>query len=189
MLEPVWHEIESTLRQLYSMPHNQIQLIGRGLSIETEIKRKIEEIRTGSIGIPQKETFAGAKVFLRVGGHANRLYSGEWWFDADQFNHLDQIFSRIYFNSANRKTAIRNMLREILALSREWNTIQEVWALELPAGEKLIGYSSIVAPQHLFASTPLTDKGNRLLAGRARQIYFPVKNPLWIKEYYQLGTA
>jgi hypothetical protein len=114
MLDPVWHEIESTLMQLYSLPHNQVQLRERGLSIENEVKKKIEEIRTGSIGAPQNEAFVGPKVFLRVGGPANRIYSGEWWFDADQFNHLDQIYSRIYFSSTDRKTAIRNMLREII---------------------------------------------------------------------------
>jgi hypothetical protein len=187
-MDPVWNEIESTLHQLYSLPHNQIHLRERGLSIENEVKKKLEEIRTGSVGIPQKEAFIGPKVFLRVGGSANRIYSGEWWFDADQINHLDQNYSRIYFNSADRKMAIRNMLREILALSREWNTIHEVWALELPAGEKLIGFFSIVAPQKLFATVPLSEKGNRLLAGRARQIYFPVKNPLWVREYHQLAA-
>lgn len=186
MIDPVWQEIEATLVRLYSLPHNQIQLRARGLLLDTEVKKKLDEIRTGSIGIPQKEEYVGPKVFLRVVGLTNRVYSGEWWFDADQFNHLDHIYSRIFFQSSDRKMAIRNILREILALQREWNSIEQVWALELPAGEKVIAFSSIVAPQKLFGSLPLTDRGNRMLVGRARQIYFPFKNPLWIKEYPHL---
>ncbi|UHD16104.1 hypothetical protein [Thiocapsa bogorovii] len=68
----------------------------------------------------------------------------------------------------------------------EWNSIEEVLALELPAGERLTGFSGAGAPQKLFGSIPLTAKGNRMLVGRVRQIFFPVKNPLWVKHFRNL---
>lgn len=52
--------------------------------------------------------------------------------------------------------------------------------------ERLTGYSGIGTPQRLFGSIPLTAKGNRLLVGRARQIFFPVKNPLCVKHFRDL---
>jgi hypothetical protein len=188
MVDPVMKEIESILLHLYSLPHNKIVLQKNGKTPELAVKEKLEEIRTGFLGTPEKKEFLGPKLFLRVVGPGNRVYSGEWWFDADQLNYLEQIYSRIYFNSADRNTVIQNILREILAISKNWpNTLQEVWLLELPASEKLLGFSGIVAPQRLFGNIPLTQKGNRMLVGRARQFYFPVKNPLWIKKYGELG--
>ena len=188
MVDPLWRDIQSTLLYLYSLPHNKIALQKDSKTPEGATKEKLDEIRTGFVGVPKKEEFIGPKLFLRLVGAANRVYSGEWWFDADQVDHLEQIYSRIYFNSADRKQAIRNILREILAISKNWpNTLEEVWALELPSSEKLAGFSGIVAPQKLFGNIPLTEKGNRMLVGRARQIYFPVKNPLWVKQHRHLG--
>jgi len=51
----------------------------------------------------------------------------------------------------------------------------------------LTGFSGIGTPQRFFAHLPLTDKGNRMLVGKTRQIFFPVKNPLWVKQYRNLG--
>lgn len=133
-----------------------------------------------------RQEFFGPKLFLRVVGPANRAYSGEWWFEANLLDGLEGAYSRVYFRSVDRKAAIRAMLRELLAVSTEWNAITEVWALKLPPGERLVGYSGRGAPQRLFGDMPLTDAGNRMLVGRARQIVFPVKNPLWVREHRQL---
>lgn len=84
--------------------------------------------------------------------------------------------------------ALKDMLRELLAVSTEWNTITEVWALALPAGEKISAYVGKSTPQKLFANLPLSAEGNRMLVGRAEQIFFPVKNPLWVKQYSQLHS-
>ena len=78
------------------------------------------------------------------------------------------------------------MLRELLAISVSWNAITEIWALELPSGQQLVGYTGRGAAQPLLAGQPLSAKGNRLLPGGVRQIYFPVKNPMWVKQYRQL---
>jgi hypothetical protein len=64
----------------------------------------------------------------------------------------------------------------------------EIWGLELPAGERLTGFSGIGTPQRLFGNLPLTEKDSRLLVGKARQISFPVKDPLWVREYRKLAS-
>lgn len=186
MHHPVWGTIETRLLQMLSLPHNAADLRRRNLTPEAAAASKVAEIRSGIAGVPQEETFTGPKLFLRVVGPGNRAYSGEWWFDADLQHGLEAAYSRIYFQTPDRKAAIRNMLRELLAVSTEWNAITEVWALELPAGQTLTGFSGPGTPQALLANLPLSAKGNRLLSGGPRQVFFPVKNPLWVKPYRQL---
>ena len=178
MSDIVWKTIELGLLQILSLPHNALDLKRQGNSVEVAVKRKLEELRSGLSGLPKEEEFPGPKLFLRVVGPHNRVYSGEWWFDADQHDHIAASYSRIYFRASDRKAAIRDMLRELLAISKEWNAMTEIWALELPAGQKLTGFSGIGTPQRLFGNLPLTEKGNRFLVGKARQVFFPVKNPL-----------
>jgi hypothetical protein len=183
----IWDEIRRTLIYLYSLPHNRFDSKGpKKTTPQQEAKEKIEEIKSGIASL-MREDFHGPGLFLRVTGPKNRAYSGEWWFDARIFDTLDLAYSRIYFHETDKKRVLRDMLREILAISVKWNEITEVWALELPPDETLRGYSGPGTPQKLFHDLPLTSEGNRMLVGKVRQIFFPVKNPLWVKHYQNLG--
>ena len=186
-MNSVWDEIEQTLVGLYSLPHNLNALKGESLTPQMQARRKLDEIKSGLVSVTRQD-FTGPRVFMRVVGPANRAYSGEWWFDAGVLDALDAAYSRIYFTSADKKRALRDMLRELLAISDEWNRIAEVWVLELPPGQTIRGYSGPGSPQKLFANLPLTAKGNRMLVGVARQVFFPVKNPLWIRQYQNLSA-
>lgn len=182
----VWDEIEQDLVALYSLPHNRFEL--RGLTPRTYAQQKIATIRSGIENVT-KQMFVGPRVFLRVIGPTTRnVYAGEWWFDASILDTLEKNYSRIYFSTPDRKRVIRDMLRELLAISTEWNQITEVWALELPAGQPLKGYTGAGRSQQLFAHLSPTATGNRMLVGRAMQVYFPVKNPLWVKQYQHLAS-
>jgi hypothetical protein len=149
----------------YALPHNALELRRPGSSPEQAAKKKLAEIRSGLSGVPKAEEYIGPKLFLRVIGPSNRVYAGEWWFDADLHDKVEAAYSRIYFHTADRKAALRDMLRELLAISKEWNAITEVWALELPAGQRLTGFAGIGTPQKLFDSLPLWVKQYRHLAG------------------------
>lgn len=186
-MKSVWDEIEQTLVDLNSLPHNRIQLQSRGQTPQDEAQKKLAEIRSGLVSVTP-ENFSGPKLFMRVTGPRNRAYSGEWWFDATLLDTLETTYSRIYFTAQNKKHALRDMLRELLAISNEWNRILEVWTLELPPGQVIRGYWGPGSPQKLFANLPLSDKSNRVLVGKARQIFFPVKNPLWVQHYQNLGS-
>lgn len=185
-MNSVWDEIEQTLVDLYSLPHNRTRLLSKHLTPQGEAKKKVDEIKSGLASVT-REDYSGPRLFLRVVGPANRVYSGEWWFDASLLDSLDAAYSRVYFATADKKRALRDMLREVLAISDEWNKIIEVWVLELPAGQVIRGYSGYGNRQKLFANLPLTADGNRMLVGRARQVFFPVKNPLWVKLYRDLA--
>ncbi len=186
-MDSTWQQIEESLITLYDLDHNRAALAGNGTTPRDEAKRKLQEIRSG-LSSASRESFVGPKLFLRVVGPGNRAYSGEWWFDAAVLDTLDAAHSRIFFSAADRKRALRDMLREALAVSSEWNPMTALWALELPPGQSLVGYSGPGTPQRLFANLPLTSEGNRMLAGRVRQIFFPVKNPLWVREYRDLSS-
>jgi hypothetical protein len=185
-MKSVWDEIEETLVGLYSLPHNRIQLQSRNQTPQAEAKKKVAEVRSGLTSVT-REDFSGPMLFLRVVGPVNRAYSGEWWFDARLLDTLETAYSRIYFTAQDRKRVLRDMLRELLAIAIEWNKISEIWVLELPIGEVIRGYWGLGSPQKLFANLPLSDKGNRMLLGKARQVFFPVKNPLWVKHYQNLA--
>lgn len=189
MSDPIWHDIETMLLRVWSMRHNEIFLATQGMTPQQKVALEISKIQSGIAGVPDEETLRGPMLVLRVvGGRSDRVYSGEWWFDGGVMDTLEHAYSRIFFSSSDKKSAIRAILRELLAISKEWNTIAEVFALALPSGEHLTAFSGPGKPQQLFANLPLTAEGNRLLEGKLRQHYIvPTWNPLWITKHRQLG--
>jgi len=183
----VWEQLEADCLEIYSLPHNALELRTRGKSPADAAREKVAEVKAGLGGTATQQAFTGPRLFMRVVGAGNRAYSGEWWFDADLFHRLDAAYARIYFSAADKKAAIRDVLRELLAITTEWNTMTEVWALALPPGERLVGYVGRGAPQRLFGNLPLSASTNRMLVGQAEQIFFPpVHSPLWVVKYGDL---
>ena len=72
--------------------------------------------------------------------HPTRPTPGQWWFDAAIFDSMENAYSRLYFQSAQKDQVISSMMQEVLAISTEWNTRAEVWVLELPTGQALTGF-------------------------------------------------
>lgn len=185
-MKSVIDEIEQVLMARNNQPHNKLFLQSqRGLTPEQATQETLANIRSGMVSVI-REDFLGPRLFLRVVNGNRGIYTGEWWFDSAIFDNLETAYSRIYFKEPDKKQAIRDMLREVLAISSEWSAMTDIWAMELPSGQLLRGYSGIGTPQQLFANIPLSEKGNRLLVGKTRQIFFPVKNPLWVKYHYTL---
>lgn len=183
----VWDQLEADCLKVYSLAHNITELRRHGKSPLDAARAKVAEVKSGLGGVAARREFVGPRLFLRVVGPENRAYSGEWWFDADLLHRLDAAYARIYFHAAEKKAALRTMLRELLAVSTEWNPVLEVWALALPPGERLTGYVGKGASQKLLGNLPRTASGNRMLIGQAEQIFFPpMHNPLWITKYYDL---
>jgi hypothetical protein len=170
----VWDEVERKLVELYSLPHNRGAL-GPRVTPQARAKTELGKVKDGLAFVEAKD-FWGPMLFLRVVGPGNNPY-GQWWFNASVFDTLETSYFRIYFDSAEKKRVVRDILREALAVSTEWNSISEVSALEIPPGQAIRGYSGPGNPQKLFANLHLTDRRNRLLAGRVNQVFFPVKNP------------
>ena len=62
MTDPVWNDIETSLRQLYMLPHNNIRLAESSSTPNAEVAKKLQEIRSGISGVPRKEEFVGPKL-------------------------------------------------------------------------------------------------------------------------------
>jgi hypothetical protein len=183
----IWEQLEADCLAIYSLPHNVVALRAKNQSPAEAAHAKVADVKSGLGGIAVRRVFVGPRLFLRVVGPGNAAYSGEWWFDADVLHRLDAAYARIYFDAADKKTAVRDMLRELLAITTDWNVMSEVWSLALPPGASLVGYAGKGAPQRLFGGLPLGAAGNRLLVGHAEQIFFPpAHNPLWVTKYYDL---
>ena len=181
----VWESLESDCLKIFSLPHNARALADEHLTPADAARRKVKEVQSGLGGSAVRREIEGPRLFLRVVG--GRAYSGEWWFDADVLHGLDAAYARIYFSAPDRRAAIRNMLRELFAISTDFrNNMTEVWALAIPAGERLTAYVGSGAPQWLHQQLPPNAPGNRKLVGRAEQYFFPVKNPLWVTSYRSL---
>ena len=179
-----WSDIEARLQQLYALPHNQVWLRDQRRAAADVVAAKIEELKSGIIGTPQREEFLGPKVFLRVVGPANPAYGGNWWFDSAVLDRLDGAYSRISFQPSELDDVIRNHLREALTVRTEWNPITEIWSL--PSGERLTGWTGAGARQPLIGGLLLSAAGNRMLVGGVRQVWYPVKNPLWVQLHRNL---
>jgi hypothetical protein len=91
-----------------------------------------------------------------------------------QLAHIECIAS--LHGPTDRRDVIRECLREVTAVTTEWNAMTEIWCLALPAGASLTGLASTVRPQPKFRARPVRSQ----LVGGAEQVYFVVKNPLWV---------
>jgi hypothetical protein len=173
-----WAELDERLTQLNSltMPPN----VAKAKARDT-----LTDVRSGSGGHIEPVDYRGPVTFLRAVGTNNRVFGGEWWFEEALLHRVDHAYSRMLFGEEKAR-AIRRLLRDGLALSVTWNKMAEFWALEVPAGESLRGYRSRAAPQSLFSGLPVS-AANQLLTGGATQIFFPVKNPLWIRAFGSLA--
>lgn len=187
MEDPAWQRLAERLAQIHALPHN-VAALAREQPPRTPAEatqHALEEVRTGLLGAPREETFVGPRLFLRAAGPGNGVHAGAWWFDADAFETLERRHARIHFDAAGRRAALRDLLREGLAVALDWNPMTELWALELAPGEALVGFTGIGRRMPRRAGRP----EGRWLVGGLKQVYFPVKNPFAIRRYADLALG
>jgi hypothetical protein len=180
----VFDELYAELLRQFQLPHNRTALrdLAAPKAPEEAARDKVKEVRSGLASV-RRTKVTGPRTFLRVVGATNRAYSGEWWFDVELLETIEKNLSRLFLPNQDRNEVVRMVLREVLAVSAEWNQMTEVWCLDVPKAESLKAYIGPGAPQQLFANLPLSNKGNRALAGSADQYFFVVKNPMWVTRY------
>jgi hypothetical protein len=115
----VWDQLEADCLRIFNLPHNVIELERKRTTPVEAARAKVGEVKSGLGGVANRREFLGPRLFLRVAGPGNRAYSGEWWFDADLFHRVEAAYARIYFQTVDKKGAIRDMLRELLAITTE----------------------------------------------------------------------
>jgi len=145
------------------------------------------------LGQPQVLRYVGPHRFYRAAGrNANgesaAAYSGQWWADETVLlqigSHLE--VAQLWMSSDERLRAWPAQYRALTALSGDWNDMSEMFVMELPAGEELEGLVGPAREQAEFsAKDPLgRHDANRVLPGGAEQIFFKVKNPLWVRRVH-----
>lgn len=186
-----WDNLEQKLTALYSLKHNALLLADRGMTPQMKAHRLRQEVAIGFAGRPRERQFAGPLRFFRAVGAkdplkplANNSY-GDWWFEEDLVRRLECQVGRVFFTDEERRRSFSDTIRAGLAIAYEWdNPMSEYWILELPAGARLTGLTGTAAPQpHAAKPHPKYD-WTRTLPGGLPQVYFPVKNPLWVKRYW-----
>ena len=185
-----WENLEAKLVTHYSLQHNLVLLQDRGTTpqqMAAKIRREVEQAFTGK---PRPERFAGPKRFFRGVGAKDLLKPlrnnsfGDWWFEEAVVRTLELQLARVFFTEEERRRSFSDTVRAGLAIAYDWeNALSEYWMLELPAGTRLTGLVGPAAPQYHAQKPNRKYDWTRTLPGGLMQIYFPVKNPLWVKRY------
>jgi hypothetical protein len=113
---------------------------------------------------------------------------GSWW--ADEAT-LAAIGSRIdKFEGWLPKELLRKawpaQYRGAAALCEDWNDMREMFKLELPAGEEIVGLVGPAAPQPKKSTMNRSSHTTPMFTGGAEQVYFKRTptlnsiNPLWV---------
>jgi hypothetical protein len=140
-------------------------------------------------GITRVYLYSGPHRFYRAAGKTAkgdlaRAYGGEWWADESVLLEIARKLesAQHWMTNSERERAWPAQYRALTALSRDWNDMSEMFMLELPVGEKIEGLAGLAKEQPEFSVyDPMKRHDpNRVFVGNAEQIFFKVKNPLWI---------
>ena len=136
--------------------------------------------------------FTGPHRFYRAAGHEasgqlTNAYSGRWWIDEGVLleiaNRLDRASC---LSDQEQAQAWPAQFRALTAVSEDWNDFSEIFELKLPPNESIEGLAGIVKtqPQYSVNDPHGRHNPNRVLLGGGEQVFFKVKNPLWIERVH-----
>jgi hypothetical protein len=129
--------------------------------------------------------FYRAAGLIAAGGMAH-AYEGGWWADESVLIEIAQKLERAkyWMTRPEKERAWPTHYRALVALSFDWNDMSEMFLLELPVGEEIEGLAGSAREQPEFSICDPHGRHNpnRILVGQAEQVFFKVKNPLWIRK-------
>ena len=183
-----WENLQEHLLRKLQMPQNATFLHGR--DPEELASEQTAQILRGFVGFPQSRTLTGPVTLLRGTDTTPRVLQGArnpfggWWFPEETLLKLFARFERIRMPEQLQKTAVQGHLRAGLAVSLDWNELEELWCLQLEAGEQLTGLLGRTSEQWIDSRVHSL---GRLLGGE-EQYFFPIIPPLAVKPYpYRLA--
>lgn len=137
--------------------------------------------------------FAGPHRLYRAAGWDGRRGKlttpyGSWWADEQALvsigNRLEQFEG--FLPPELLRRAWPAQYRGAAALCEDWNDMREMFRLDLPAGEELIGVVGLAAPQPQRSTLDAQDRRTPMLPGGGEQVFFKrtatlsAINPLWV---------
>jgi hypothetical protein len=137
--------------------------------------------------------FKGPHRFYRAAGwdtknNAMASAYGGWWVDeailSQIGNRIQQFEGWLPPNSLHQAWPAH--YRGMTALCEDWNDMREMYKLDLPPGEEIIGLVGPTAPQPRLSTLNANSRATPMFRGEGEQVYFKRTrnlnsiNPLWI---------
>jgi len=137
--------------------------------------------------------FSGPHTLYRAGGwdaSKGELASayGSWWADALVLAKIGSQLEKFegWLPSELLRQAWPAQYRGAAALCEDWNDMREMFKLELPVKEEIVGLVGIAARQPQRSKMDASSKRTPMLSGGGEQVYFKRTrtlnsvNPLWV---------
>jgi len=141
-------------------------------------------------GAPAVYKYVGPCIFyraagLKADGRLADAYSGEWWVESAVLEHIYNKLAMYngWLSPSELVRAASAQYRAITALCFNWNDMSEMCCLELPDRESVEGLAGAAMPQPAWSNRGLdpNDPRTPMLRGKGEQVFFKVKNPLWVE--------
>lgn len=107
--------------------------------------------------------------------------AGQWWFDARWLDRTRSAMERIDTRGVlwpDRGTAVRDMLRDRLAVRHDWNTMSRLWRLQLEPGSSVVALVGRTRRQPTWSrELVLLHEADHFLPGGLEQYFIPWLDP------------
>lgn len=135
--------------------------------------------------------FKGPERFLRAAGFSKSRRGlanpwGEWWTPKEVLTRISMRLEQFegWLPADELRKAVPARYRALAAICRDWNDLSEVWELSLPSGEVLQGLVGQALEQPEYSHLDPKQRTTPMLAGGAEQVFFKIKNPLWVQRVF-----
>jgi hypothetical protein len=171
-----WVNLRDHLQRKLLLPENARALGDR--NPEAVAARDSANVLRAFVGFPKAETLTGPVTLLRGTsfrdpyGMRNNPFGG-WWFSEELLLKACEQLGAGFGPDRLRREGVREGLRSSLALSNNWNDLEQMWCMRLAAGQKLTGLTGPTSRQPVDSSLEgsLLSMGD--LPGGAWQYFFP----------------
>lgn len=183
------------MKRLITLPV-ELYLSGFSQDAQTNVLQTFTSYRVASYTGPHRFYRAAGR---NAAGDLARAYGGGYWADENVLLAIAKRLERTPWLTTNeQKAAWPAHYRALTALSHDWNDMSEMFVLSLPEGDILDGICGPAKAQPEFSKDsslgqhspsrtfPGGDLKSRRLLGYLgddpiEQVFFKVKNPLWIE--------
>ena len=137
---------------------------------------------------PTLYSFTGPAEFIRgtgkdAKGRQARAYGGGYWVNAEVISKIDAGLAHFigWISAKQLQQMKQGRYRAGSAVCDDWNDFAEFHKMVVPGGETIEGLAGPIKEQPLNSGMALGPT-TPMLKGGFEQVYFRVKNPLWIFE-------
>ena len=174
-MESTWINPETTLMDLFNLPHNKFGLTNNFNNDDLFIsQQKIREIAQFVGNRARKRDFVGVKLFIRAVYKDSQQGDKNWWLDAENILKLNDDFQDI--GSLDIGKYSDEIVDACRAYFSEFGEVHSLWTLVLPKNENIIGVVKVSALSEI----------NIFLGECLERVYFPITNTEWVREYSQI---